>query len=107
MRSFSYPCLRLRRHLPYTGWAFCRLVCKFCLDGPTDLKLGRKIVFGKISRYGEKNRKEFVKKLLKMLISAFFEHSFHENRAFTRNAIKPVPDVVFQFGFNLQQVNRL
>ena len=45
-------------------------------------------------------------KLLKMLISAFFEHSFHEKRAFKINVITSVPDI-FQFCFLLQQANML
>ena len=47
------------------------------------------------------------KKLLKMLISAFFQHVSHENGAFTRNAIKSVPDVNSEFCFHLQKTNRL
>ena len=42
-----------------------------------------------------------------MLISAFFEHLFHEIRIFTRNAIKSAPDVIFQFCFHLQQAKGL
>ena len=48
----------------------------------------------------KKNWKKVAKKLLKMLISAFFKHSFYENRAFTKNAVKSVPDVIFLFMFS-------
>ena len=41
-----------------------------------------------------------------MLISAFFKHFFHENRALRRSAITSVPDVIFQFCFHLQKANR-
>ena len=53
-----------------------------------------------------KKLEKVTKKLLKMLISVFFEHSFHEKRFFTRNAIKSVTDVIFQFCFHLQQADR-
>ena len=76
-------------------------LCNFCLDGPFDLKFGMQTVLGKISRYREKNPKKIARKLLKMLISAFFEDLFHRNRAFARNAIQSVTDVIFQFCFHL------
>ena len=40
-------------------------LCNFCLDGPIDLKLGVYIVFGKISRYLEKNWKKLPRKCSK------------------------------------------
>ena len=49
---------------------------------------------------------KFAENLLEMLILEFFEHSFHENRTFTRNAIQSAPDVIFQFCFQLQQASR-
>ena len=78
-----------------------QILCNLCLDGPIDLKFGMYMAFGNISRYREKILKKIARKLFKTLISAFFEHSFHRNRAFTRNAIKSVPDVIFQFCFHL------
>ena len=44
----------------------------FCLNGPIDLKFGMQIVLGKISQYREKKLEKIARKLLKMLISAFF-----------------------------------
>ena len=72
-------------------------ICNFCLDGPIDLKFGMYIVLGKISRYGEKKLPD----VAQMLISAFFEDSFHRNRAYARNAIRSVTDVIFLFCFHI------
>ena len=36
-----------------------------------------------------------------------FGYSFYQNKAFTRNTIKSVSDVIFQFCFHLQEANRL
>ena len=71
--------------------------CNSCLNGPIDLKFGMYIVLGKFLHIEKKIRK----KLPRSCISAFFEHSFNHNRAFTRNAIKSVADVIFQFCFHL------
>ena len=38
---------------------------------------------------------------------SIFYHLFHQNSAFTRNAIKHVANVIFQFCYYLQQANRL
>ena len=53
-----------------------------------------------IEKKGGKNAKN----LLKTLISAVFEHSYHRNRAFTRNATKYVADVIFSFFFTYSKL---
>ena len=72
-------------------------LCNFCLDGPIELKFGMWMVY--LVKFLDIRKKltEFAWTLLKTLLSAFF----------TRNAIKSVPNVIFQFCFHLQQANRL
>ena len=47
-----------------------------------------------------------MKNLLKILSSAFSKHLFMENGPFTGNAIKSVPELIFQFCFYLGQANK-
>ena len=82
------------------GGRFCPPPRNFCLNGPIDLKFGMWIVLGRISRYREKIRKNCQEAAQNADISIFYD-SFHRNRAFTRNAIISVPDVIFQFYFHL------
>ena len=60
----------------------------FCLNGPIDLEIWHvdRYYVVKFLNVEKKIRKQFARKLLKTLISAFLEGSFHRNRAFTRNA---------------------
>ena len=78
------------------GEGFCLPLCNFYLYGPNDLKFSIWMVFGNISREQGKNIKKLPRSCSKRGY-LHFEHSLHQNKAFTRNAIKSVADVTLRF----------